>query len=99
MWGYTVIEAVDGEDAVRRFMEYKDAVDLTILDVVMPKKNGKEVYEEIQKAHPAIKVLFTSGYTGDVILDKGIHDDTIDFISKPLLPDELLLKVRTVLDK
>jgi hypothetical protein len=46
-----------------------------------------------------VKVLFTSGYTGDVVLDKGVHDESINFISKPLLPDELLWKVREVLDK
>jgi PAS domain S-box-containing protein len=99
MWGYTVIEAVDGEDAIRRFMKNKDVIALMILDVVMPKKNGKEAYEEIRKANPDINVIFISGYTGDVVLDKGIHDDTVDFIKKPLLPEELLLKVRAALDK
>jgi CheY-like chemotaxis protein len=99
MSGYTVIEAVDGEDAVQKFMEHSDAIAIVILDVVMPKKNGKEVYEEIGKLRPGIKVIFTSGYTGDVVLDKGIRDDMFDFIKKPLLPDELLLKVRTVLDR
>ncbi len=67
--------------------------------MVMPKKNGREVYEEIGKIRPGIKVIFTSGYTGDIVLDKGIRDDIVDFIKKPLLPDELLLKVREVLDR
>ncbi|OPY71585.1 MAG: Blue-light-activated protein [Syntrophorhabdus sp. PtaU1.Bin058] len=99
MTGYSVIEAFDGEDAIRRFKEKKDVIALMILDVVMPKKNGREVYEEIRKVKPDIKVIFTSGYTGDVVLDKGIRDDIVDFITKPLLPDDLLRKIRTVLDK
>jgi signal transduction histidine kinase/CheY-like chemotaxis protein len=97
--GYTVIESVDGEDAIRRFAEHKDEIDLLLLDVVMPRMNGKETHEAIKKTNPLVKVLFTSGYTGDVVLDKGVHDESINFISKPLSPDELLWKVREVLDK
>ncbi|HEY3274975.1 MAG TPA: PAS domain S-box protein [Syntrophorhabdaceae bacterium] len=97
--GYTVIEATDGEDAVRQFREHKDEIVLLLLDVVMPRKNGREVYEEIAKARPDVKVLFTSGYTGDVVLIKGIHDEALNYISKPLAPNELLKKVREVLDR
>ncbi len=97
--GYTVIEATDGDDAIRRFMDHKDEIDLLLLDVVMPKRNGKDTYEEIEKIKPHIKVLFTSGYTGDVVLTKGIHDEALNFISKPLSPNELVRKTREVLDK
>ena len=97
--GYTTIEATDGEAALELFLEHKDSIDLLILDVVMPKKNGKEVFDEVRKVQPRVKALFTSGYTGDVVLDKGVHDGVVDFIQKPLSPNELLLKVRTVLDK
>jgi PAS domain S-box-containing protein len=97
--GYTTIEATDGEAALELFLEHKDSIDLLILDVVMPKKNGKEVFDEVRKVQPGVKALFTSGYTGDVVLDKGVHDGVVDFIQKPLSPNELLHKVRTVLDK
>ena len=97
--GYTTMEATDGEDAVKVFMENRDRVDLMLLDVVMPKKNGKEAYEEIKKTHPDVKVIFTSGYTGDIIFDKGIQGETFDFITKPLSPNGLLRKVREVLDR
>ncbi|OPY77965.1 MAG: Blue-light-activated protein [Syntrophorhabdus sp. PtaU1.Bin058] len=97
--GYSVIEAIDGEDAVRRFIERKDSISLIILDVVMPKKNGKEVYEAIRKIRPDIKVLFTSGYTGDIVLDKGIHGEEANFITKPLSPDMFLVKIREILDR
>jgi signal transduction histidine kinase/ActR/RegA family two-component response regulator len=98
-FGYRVIEAVDGEDALSRFEEYKDDVDLLLLDVIMPKRNGREVYNEINKMRPDIKVIFSSGYTGDVLTDKGIIKEEMSFISKPMSPHELLSKVREVLDK
>lgn len=97
--GYTVIEAKDGEDAVKKYKECRETISLLILDVVMPGKNGKESYEEIREMKPSIRVLFMSGYTGDVVLDKGVHDAKVDFIAKPLSAQELLRKVREVLDR
>ncbi len=97
--GYRVIEAADGDDAVRRFREHRDEIALLLLDVVMPRRNGKEAYEEICSVRSHVKVLFTSGYTGDVILTKGLDDEALNFISKPLSPNELLRKVRDVLDR
>ncbi len=63
----------------------------------MPGMNGRQVYDEIQKLRPDIRVIFTSGYTRDVFLDKGIGDGDLDFLQKPILPDVLLKKVREVL--
>jgi two-component system, cell cycle sensor histidine kinase and response regulator CckA len=96
-YGYSVIEAVDGEDAIDQFTR-ANGIDLIILDTVMPKKNGLEVYEEILKIKPDSKVIFTSGYTRDVILDKGLEDKRFTFIPKPISPYALLQKVRHVLD-
>lgn len=97
--GYTVLEAADGEMALQEFSRNREVVALVILDVVMPVRNGKEVCEEIQKIKPDMKILFVSGYTRDVVLFKGIQDETADFISKPILPDQLTHKVREMLDK
>jgi len=97
-FGYTIIMAENGEDAVQKFLVNKDAVRLLILDVIMPKKNGKEVYEEAKAIRPGIKALFISGYTADIVHKKGFLDQTLHFISKPFSPDELLRKVRDVLD-
>lgn len=96
--GYTVIEAVDGEEAIRQFREHQDRIQLLLIDVVLPKKNGKEVYEEVIRTRPGMKVLFTSGYTADVIHAKGIADEGLHFISKPAGMRELLQKIRDVLD-
>jgi PAS domain S-box-containing protein len=97
--GYSVIEAVDGEDAVEKFIKKRNAIDLLILDVVMPKKNGKQVHEAVQAAKEDIKVVFTSGYTRDVVVDKGVCEDVVDFLPKPVSPRDLLTKVREVLDR
>jgi two-component system cell cycle sensor histidine kinase/response regulator CckA len=97
--GYTVIEAIDGEDAIRQFLQNKDTINFLIIDAVMPGKNGKEVYNEIKKIKPNMKALFTSGYTKDIIINKGLHDPSYNFLSKPLSPNELLHKVRELLDE
>jgi PAS domain S-box-containing protein len=97
-YGYKVIEAIDGKDAIDRFKRHQDA-DLIIVDSVMPKKNGRQVYEEIRSISSHIKTLFISGYTKDIILNKGIEDGKFDFIAKPLSPAALLQKVREILDR
>jgi PAS domain S-box-containing protein len=96
--GYKIIEASDGEDAIDKFKQHLN-INLIIVDSVMPKKNGRAVYEEIHRIKPHIKVLFTSGYTDDIILDKGIENKEFDFIAKPLSLNNLLQKVREVLDR
>jgi PAS domain S-box-containing protein len=97
--GYKVIEAADGLDAIRLFNENKDSIQLLILDVIMPKKNGKECYDEIRKIKPDIKVIFTSGYTADIVHKKGILEEGLSFISKPLSPQELSNSVWEVLNQ
>ncbi len=98
-FGYKVIEAVDGEDTIKKFMDDKDKIQLLILDVIMPKKSGKEAYDEIKNIRPDVKALFTSGYASETIYKKGLFEEGIHLVSKPLLPKELLKKVREVLDK
>jgi PAS domain S-box-containing protein len=97
--GYTVIEAADGEEALNKFREYQDRIQLVILDVIMPRMNGKAVHDEMRKLRPDIKTLFTSGHTGDVILKKGVLEEGMHFLSKPASLTDLLHKVRDVLDQ
>jgi PAS domain S-box-containing protein len=98
-FGYRVLTAIDGADALRKFADHKEAIDLAILDVVMPLKNGKEVHDLMQKIRPGARVLFTSGYTADIINRKGVVQGEFEFIEKPHSPLELLIKVRDVLDR
>ncbi len=97
--GYTVIEAIDGQDAVNRFKENEDKIQFVLLDVIMPNKNGKEVYDEIKQIRPGIKVLFMSGYPADIIHKHGIIEKEFAYIEKPASPTKLLQKIREVLRK
>ncbi len=96
--GYKVIIADNGEDAVARFSEHDD-ISLVLSDVVMPRKNGKEMLNEIRKIKPGVKALFISGYAADVIHNKGILEKDFDFMTKPFTKADLLRKIRDMLDK
>ncbi len=98
-FGYKVIEAVDGDDAINRFTENKDRIDIVILDVIMPKKNGRVAYNELKNIKPDIKTIFISGYTEDIIKREDIFEMGLNFISKPVSPTDLLKRIREVMDK
>jgi len=92
-----VIIACDGEEAVARFREHEN-ISLVLSDLVMPRKNGKEMLDQLRTIKPGIKAVFISGYAADVMQDKGMFEEGIEFISKPFKKDDLLRKVREVLD-
>jgi PAS domain S-box-containing protein len=98
-YGYRVIEAVDGKDAVDKFIEFGESIRLVLIDLVMPNKNGKQACDEMKKRRPDLKVIFTSGYTRDTIDEYSIVDEYTDFIHKPISPNDLVAKVREMLDK
>ena len=98
-FGYSVIAAVDGEDAIAKFMENRERISIVLLDMIMPKKSGEEVGEAIRKVSPGVKILFASGYTMDMIKGKELMEADFDFIQKPFTPKALLIKVREVLDR
>ncbi|MDD2337586.1 MAG: PAS domain-containing protein [Geobacteraceae bacterium] len=97
--GYCVLEAANGKEALELFLKYQDVIDLLVFDVIMPKMNGKEVFEEIRTLRPDIRVLFTSGYTGDILNSSSGIGSEFDFIAKPQPPDEFMGKVREILDR
>jgi len=97
-FGYRVIEAVDGEEAVAQFIRHRDEIDLVVMDVVMPRMNGKEAHGEIIRVRPDVKVLFMSGYAADIVQEKGIVAEGVNFIPKPVTPMDMLKKVREILD-
>jgi PAS domain S-box-containing protein len=96
-FGYKVIEAIDGEDAVLKFNENKDNIDLLIFDIIMPKMSGQEAYDRIMKITPGIKIILTSGYPADFVNKDEIIKEGINFMAKPISPARLLKKVREVL--
>jgi len=98
-FGYKVIEAKDGEEAVAKFKENKDSIHLLFFDMVMPKMNGKEAYERIKRIKPGVKVLFASGYPSDFIKSEELQEKGYAFIAKPVSPSVILKKVREALDK
>jgi PAS domain S-box-containing protein len=97
-FGYTVLAAEDGEETVRMFREHCDRVRLVILDMVMPKKNGKDAADEIDKVQPGVRILFMSGYSVDMIKKQGMIEEGLEYIQKPVSPKALLKKVRELLD-
>jgi CheY-like chemotaxis protein len=98
-YGYRVIEAEDGEEAIEKFKENKEKINILLLDVILPKRNGKKVYDEIRKIKPDIKALFLSGYAENLLQNKGILEEGLNFMPKPVSANYLLRNVREVLDK
>jgi PAS domain S-box-containing protein len=97
--GYTVVVAENGDEAVTRFSDHRDEIQLLLFDLIMPKKNGKEAWEEIRKLCPAIRAIFLSGYTADILGQKGLLEQGMDVINKPFSPHDILRRIRAVLDR
>jgi PAS domain S-box-containing protein len=97
-FGYIVIQAVDGQDAVETFAANRDRIDLVLMDMIMPRKNGKDAFDDICRIQPKVRVIFLSGYTADFIQNRGVSEEGIELVMKPVAPTELLRKVRDVLD-
>jgi DNA-binding response OmpR family regulator len=96
--GYRVLVAGDGDEALKLFREYED-ISLVLSDVVMPGKNGKQLFAELRQIKPGMKVIFMSGYTANVLDLKGIKEEGLELITKPFSKNELLWRVREVLDR
>ncbi len=97
-FGYNVVEAIDGEDAVKKFTGSKGKFDLVIMDMIMPGMDGRSTFDEIRKIKPDVKVIFTSGYLSEMMKVMDIIEEELNFISKPVAPDELLTKIREVIE-
>jgi len=98
-FGYDVIQAKDGLDAIGKFKAHQDNIRLVIMDMIMPKMNGRESYDEISKIRSGVKILFSSGYTADFIQNRGVSEEGIELIMKPIQPLDLLRKIREILDR
>jgi CheY-like chemotaxis protein len=96
--GYAVLSAPNPQEALSLCDALPDPIDLLLTDVVMPRMNGRELYERLHELRPDMKVLFMSGYTDDAILRHGVLDEGVPFLQKPILPSRLTRKVRETLD-
>ncbi|HNB74209.1 MAG TPA: PAS domain S-box protein, partial [Acidobacteriota bacterium] len=98
-FGYQVIEAGSGDEALELAKTLTEPLSLLITDVIMPKMNGRQLATQFQHQFPNLKVLLMSGYTDDAIIRHGVIDDTYAFIQKPFTPNSLAKKVREVLEE
>ncbi|MBN1610280.1 MAG: PAS domain S-box protein [Polyangiaceae bacterium] len=96
--GYRVLVASSGDEALTLAGGHPGRVDLLLTDVVMPGMSGTELSGRLQARYPAIRVLYTSGYTEDTIVRRGVLEGEFCFIAKPYTPQTLLGKVREALD-
>ncbi len=97
-FGYQVSTAEDGRKAIKRFTKNRSRIDMLITDLVMPGMNGKELAEKIKELRPGIRILFTSGYTDTHIVRGGELEKDLNFLQKPYSIQELMTKVRQILD-
>lgn len=96
--GYTVLEAVNGTEALKTIDRRTGPLHMVITDVVMPDMGGPALAERIRKAFPAIPILFISGYAESTVIQNGLIGKLEKFLQKPFIPDELARKVREALD-
>jgi PAS domain S-box-containing protein len=98
-YGYRVLSAPNGLEAVKVAWEFKEPIHLLLTDTIMPKMNGRELMVEVKKTRPKIKVLFVSGYPKEVLSQQGILDSGIHLVQKPFELEELVKQVRRILDE
>jgi CheY-like chemotaxis protein len=96
--GYNVLEAANGEEALELFEKRSAEISLVLTDMVMPQMSGRELGEHLQQLRPAIKILYISGYTDDILARTGSLGPGMPFLQKPLHPEVLAAKVREALD-
>jgi CheY-like chemotaxis protein len=97
--GYTLLEARDGAEALGIAERHPGPLHLLVTDTVMPEMNGRELSQRLLRSRPGVKVLYASGYRGDVVAHHGALDPGIAFLQRPFTPLALLWKVREVLDQ
>jgi PAS domain S-box-containing protein len=97
-FGYTVLEAGNGQEALAVARQCREPIDLLLTDVVMPEMGGRELAEALKEERPETRVLYTSGYPDTAGLQEEVEAATVAYLPKPYTPDDLAQKVREVLD-
>jgi len=96
---YRVLSADTPQEALSMADEHQGEIDLLVTDVVMPGMNGRELTRQIKALYPDIKALYMSGYTADVIANRGVLEKEVQFIQKPFSVKDLAIKVKKTLKK
>jgi len=97
--GFEVIAAADGREAIEKFTKEKDAIRLVILDLTMPHLDGEACYREMRRLHPGVKVILSSGYNEQDVVNRFAGKGLAGFVQKPYTTEELLAKIREALEK
>ena len=97
-FGYTVLAAEGGSQALKLLEDHGDTIHLLLTDIMMPGMNGVEVARRILEARPGIRVFFMSGYADQDLVRQGLLAPGTHFIQKPFTPFELVERVRRILD-
>jgi PAS domain S-box-containing protein len=96
--GYRVLEAATPDQALEFARNGQQTIDLLLTDVVMPKMSGPEVVRRVRELRPELKAICMSGYTDETVVRHGILESGVAFLQKPITPDSLRRKIRSVLD-
>lgn len=96
-YGYRVLDAPNGVEALALSDRHTGPINILLTDVVMPGMNGRELANRLQTSRPEVRVLYTSGYTGDVIAHRGVLDADVAYLPKPYKAGELAAKIREVM--
>ncbi|HET9597910.1 MAG TPA: ATP-binding protein [Anaeromyxobacteraceae bacterium] len=96
--GYRVVAASSGAEALDLAARHPGSFDLLVSDVIMPGLDGRAVANALRSHHPALQVLFVSGYSSDVLATRGVLDPDVELLSKPFTASTLLARVRAILD-
>ena len=96
--GYQVLLAHDGEEAIEIFTAHRDGISLVLLDVIMPRRSGPEVFAAIKALNPGVSVIFTTGYTNEIAVLADLAESGVAVLKKPYSPSALCRRVREILD-
>jgi CheY-like chemotaxis protein len=99
LYGYEVIEARNGEEAIELAKRRTEPIDILVTDVVMPGMSGRQLADRLGRIRPGMRVLFMSGYADEAIVQHGVLEAGTELIQKPFAPEKLVERVRQALDR
>jgi len=97
--GYRVLHAADANHALGLAERYSGVIDVLLTDIILPGMNGRELADRFRIGRPNAKILYTSGYTQDLIAQRGVLPDDVSYIPKPYTADQIAAKVREVIGR